>query len=311
MTSAAIYLHTYHHLPHEFVARFGEPKAVPLDVQERACRTYCERMGYAVFGVYRATTPPPHNAKRSLRFRIFLEPIEAFYEYESRHPYHFVRNLLERGDVGVIVQFKETGPSGDAWDGVPAEVASALTRIEYASLWEIEPPTERQRRMQELARHVGEAETEEEGADLIAQLSALAAEEESEKASGANAAHPHGTAMPFEETSGAHVHGRMEIVAYRPRAGHEAELLVLVRGHVPLLRGEGLVTNRQPVVMRAADATVVEVFEWASAQARAQAHTWPAVQAMLARFAEACDCVTLASLAECQRRLATFEPIDL
>jgi hypothetical protein len=38
---AVIYLHTYHHLTPDEVARFGEPKISPLDVQERAeSRTY-------------------------------------------------------------------------------------------------------------------------------------------------------------------------------------------------------------------------------------------------------------------------------
>ena len=37
------------------------------------------------------------------------------------------------------------------------------------------------------------------------------------------------------------------IVAYRPKPGKERELLSLVRGRVPTLRQEGLVTERAPV----------------------------------------------------------------
>ena len=50
-------------------------------------------------------------------------------------------------------------------------------------------------------------------------------------------------------------------------AGREAVLADLVRGHVPALRALGLATDRAPYAMRAADGTLVEVFEWASAAA--------------------------------------------
>src|SRR2546421_4125181 len=49
------------------------------------------------------------------------------------------------------------------------------------------------------------------------------------------------------------------IVAYRPKAGYETELLDLVRGRVPTLRKEGLVTDRVPVIVRAKDNTIIEV----------------------------------------------------
>ena len=54
----------------------------------------------------------------------------------------------------------------------------------------------------------------------------------------------------------------MVIVAYRPRAGKEALLLELTRQHLPVLRAQGLATDRPSSVMRAADGTIVEVFEW-------------------------------------------------
>lgn len=66
--------------------------------------------------------------------------------------------------------------------------------------------------------------------------------------------------------------GRFVIVAYRPRPGREAALDALVEKHVRVLAEERLVTDRVPCVMKAADGTVVEVFEWASAEAIARAH---------------------------------------
>jgi hypothetical protein len=59
--------------------------------------------------------------------------------------------------------------------------------------------------------------------------------------------------------------GKFVIVAYRPRPGKEQELLQLTREHLPILRSEGLATDRPSYVMKSADGTIVEVFEWKSA----------------------------------------------
>ena len=45
--------------------------------------------------------------------------------------------------------------------------------------------------------------------------------------------------------------GVIVIVAYRPKPEKETELLKLVRNRVPTLRKEGLVTDREPIIMRA------------------------------------------------------------
>ena len=63
--------------------------------------------------------------------------------------------------------------------------------------------------------------------------------------------------------------GVFVIAAYRPKKGKER-----------------LVTDRPPYLMRAADGTFVEVFEWKSAAAIEAAHGNSAVQAMWARFEE-------------------------
>jgi hypothetical protein len=104
--------------------------------------------------------------------------------------------------------------------------------------------------------------------------------------------------------------GVISIAAYRPLRGKEAELLALTRDHVPILRKEGLATERPSCAMTAADGTVVEVFEWASKEAIAAAHQNPAVGAMWKRYAEACEYVPLAGVAECQTMFAGFAPLD-
>lgn len=105
--------------------------------------------------------------------------------------------------------------------------------------------------------------------------------------------------------------GQFTIAAYRPRPGKAEELLQLVREHHPVLHGEGLATPRRPYVMRAADGTLIEVFEWTSSGSSNDAHHNAAVQALWARFNTACEYVSLSALAEGQGPFASFAPVEL
>lgn len=105
--------------------------------------------------------------------------------------------------------------------------------------------------------------------------------------------------------------GRFVIVAYKPKAHKEAQLLAAVRKHLQVLQAEGLITDRPGYVMAAADGSIVEVFEWRSAEAIRQAHNNPAVQALWAEFGAACDYVPLATLTEAQQMFAEFDSVDL
>src|ERR1700736_2229295 len=92
--------------------------------------------------------------------------------------------------------------------------------------------------------------------------------------------------------------GVVVIVAYRPKAGKENELLELVRSRLPTLRKEGLVTDRIPTIVRSRDGTIVEVSEWKSQEAIDAAHKKPKVLAMWEKFFAICDCVPLNTLPE-------------
>ena len=105
--------------------------------------------------------------------------------------------------------------------------------------------------------------------------------------------------------------GRFVIVAYRPKPGKENELLAAVRKHLEVLQTERLVTDRPAYVMRGGDGTIVEVFEWRSAEAIQQAHGNPAVQALWGEFAAACDYTPLAALAEAHQMFAEFDAVQL
>ncbi len=103
---------------------------------------------------------------------------------------------------------------------------------------------------------------------------------------------------------------RIAIVAYRPKPGREAELLDLTREHVPILRAEGLATDRPAIACEAADGSIVEVFEWESG-AIERAHANPKIMEMWGRYAEVCEYAPLASLEESSNIFAGFRPLVL
>ena len=91
--------------------------------------------------------------------------------------------------------------------------------------------------------------------------------------------------------------------------GKETELLELVRSRVPILCKEGLVTDREPIIMRARDGTIIEVSEWKSQEAIEAAHKNPNVLAMWDKFFAICDCVPFKTLAEAEEMFPNFEPL--
>jgi len=105
--------------------------------------------------------------------------------------------------------------------------------------------------------------------------------------------------------------GSISVACYRPRAGKEEALLNLVRNHLPPLRAERLVTDRPSIVMRTGDGTVIEIFEWASQDAIAGAHSNPVVLDLWKRFEEVCTYEIPASLPEFQQMFAHFEPVSI
>jgi len=104
---------------------------------------------------------------------------------------------------------------------------------------------------------------------------------------------------------------RFVIAAFKPRPGMHAQLNAVVERHCRILRAEHLVTERPRHAMQAEDGTVVEVFEWSSAEAIERAHRSPAVLALWAEFEAACEYVPLGALAETQHPFSEFEPLPM
>jgi hypothetical protein len=104
--------------------------------------------------------------------------------------------------------------------------------------------------------------------------------------------------------------GRIVIVAYKPKPGMATELETLVKTHVLLLRSQGLATERESIIMRAEDGTIVEVFEWVSAEAIESAHQNAAVLEMWQSYSDVCDYIPVSEVSESQQVFAEFTPVD-
>ncbi len=104
--------------------------------------------------------------------------------------------------------------------------------------------------------------------------------------------------------------GRITFAIYRPKAGKEKELLQLVKEHLPILKGQNLVTDRKPIVMQSKDKCIIEVFEWLSRSAIDQAHGNPEVQKLWGRFGEVCDFEVAKNIPEFSEMFSEFEPIN-
>jgi quinol monooxygenase YgiN len=102
---------------------------------------------------------------------------------------------------------------------------------------------------------------------------------------------------------------RIVIACYRPKPGQAEQLRELMKTHLSTLQAEGLVTDRLSIMMEASDGTIIEVFEWKSRAAIEQAHANPAVGDMWAKYAQVCDYVPIADVAEAQQLFSEFAPL--
>jgi len=104
--------------------------------------------------------------------------------------------------------------------------------------------------------------------------------------------------------------GRIVIVAYKPKPGKESELEKLMEKHVEILRQESLATDRAPIIMRSSSKTILEVFEWKSKEAIAEAHANSAVKKLWIEFEEVCTYEQVSDLKEANDLFAEFEAIN-
>ncbi|MFZ0391713.1 MAG: hypothetical protein WAN36_14730 [Calditrichia bacterium] len=104
--------------------------------------------------------------------------------------------------------------------------------------------------------------------------------------------------------------GRIVIVAYKPKPDKNKELEALVKTHLDVLKSEELVTERDSIIMRAEDGTVIEVFEWKSKEVINAAHSNPKIQGMWKKFSEFCDYIPIADVQESGSLFPEFSPLN-
>lgn len=97
------------------------------------------------------------------------------------------------------------------------------------------------------------------------------------------------------------------IAMYRPHKGKLTELEALVRKHFLTLKEYGLTTERDSFIGRSEDGSLLEVFEWASAEAAEQAHDHPAIAKIWEAMGEVCDFGKLGDLPEAKNRFPHFQ----
>ena len=105
--------------------------------------------------------------------------------------------------------------------------------------------------------------------------------------------------------------GVMVMALFRPKPGKEADLMACMRDHLPVLRAQGLATDRPTTILRASDGTLVEIFEWVSQAAIDAAHRNEEVGKLWARYEQSCDYVTLADLTEARQMFPGFELVTM
>ena len=98
---------------------------------------------------------------------------------------------------------------------------------------------------------------------------------------------------------------------YRPNAGRDTELRALIARHLPALRKLGLVTKRDPLLIRAADGSYIEIFEWISNEAARRAHEHPEIAEIWEQMGIVGSFGKLRDLSEAEREFPHFEPIAL
>jgi quinol monooxygenase YgiN len=96
---------------------------------------------------------------------------------------------------------------------------------------------------------------------------------------------------------------------YRPKPGKENELRDLLKVHIPILREEGLITERELLTLQAEDGTIIEIAEWKSSEAIDKAHHSDKVMSVWNQIGALAELTNLSSLAEAQYPFPNFKAI--
>jgi hypothetical protein len=113
--------------------------------------------------------------------------------------------------------------------------------------------------------------------------------------------------MIAKEKSGAKI---MAFATYKAKPGKHAELLALVKRHVPVLRELGLISDKGTYLAVSEDQTIVEVFEWISTNAIRAAHQHPAMTDLWEKMSVIAEFPPMSALKESKKPFPGFETIN-
>ena len=103
---------------------------------------------------------------------------------------------------------------------------------------------------------------------------------------------------------------RIVIVAYKPKDGKSEELEKLVKEHYPVLKKEGLVTDRKPIIAKSSDGSIIEIFGWKSAESIAKAHENQIIQQLWENFSRVCEYVPISKICESENLFSEFQVLN-
>ena len=96
---------------------------------------------------------------------------------------------------------------------------------------------------------------------------------------------------------------------YKPHQNKGNELKKLILKHVPILKSNKLITDREPVLVQSKNGIYIEIFEWKSNDAVEEAHKNPEVQKLWDEMEKVCDFTNLESIEEVREYFPQFKPI--
>jgi len=96
---------------------------------------------------------------------------------------------------------------------------------------------------------------------------------------------------------------------YKPHDNKENELKELISKHIPILKTNNLITDRNPVLVQSKNGIYFEIFEWKSNDAVEEAHENPEVQKLWDEMEKVCDFTNLESIEEVREYFPQFKPI--
>ncbi len=103
--------------------------------------------------------------------------------------------------------------------------------------------------------------------------------------------------------------GIVVIACFKPKPGKENLFLEAVKEHLPILRSEDLVTDKDNYIMKAKDGSIIEVFEWKSEKAIDDAHKNERIQELWKKFEESCEYIPYGSIDEAKEVFPGFVPV--